>query len=808
MSNNRLYSLSDVLTNGIVDESGKQINISKIIIPKIQRSYAQGRKDEGKIRSDFVGDIFRHLINNDVMELGFVYGSLSDDGELSLLDGQQRLTTLFLFYWYIAKRENIQLPAFLSKFVYETRHTSTEFLRHILNDDIIIDGREKPSISIARNKWFVVTYEEDPTIDSMLRMLDYIDESYNMLNCHDLYEQLQQIVFYVLVLEKFGLTDELYIKMNARGLTLVPFENFKADLIKQVNAFNNYMGNYELDGKSLSFKQYFPIVLDSKYVHLYWTLGSTDDRYDRKYFRFFYRYMAAWLTIHSEKSASDLTYKDDDFTFFDINSEIDQQDRYLGFMAYQKHLNPEVLENINHVLELLYENYSGFKPYIKAAWGDDWDLFEATDESRGNFSRPKRTAFAAIMDYLHATKEFDLSNFKHWMRIVWNIIENSNIDGAIPQINTIRTLHNLIEQGAAKNTYSCLASLQAEEVASGALREEIDKAKAIVDEPEVDWEENFIIAENHPFFKGMIRFFYQKGMTLKQFKHRYAIVKDLFDNKGITTMFRKDHLLIRAMFSQLNSWQDLNELSFTEKTEAGNFLKLMLASKQKLWTFFSVLTDNANNLDDVKILLKKECTGVKPIVGTSGEDGERLQRAYNRLVHDENLFNWISETENQPGRWFFRVYFTGGHYFVAVPRKWYARMIIDTDRQYIIPLLAHSLNMKYSDDNEKRMLEQYHDFFGNDVALTAIGEKGHILWVNFGLEHIVKYSVKLKDNENFTEVQQALKRHFEIADTMPDENNWLEIKFNGDPREDGFYYDSISTYSIIEKTVKELLSII
>lgn len=39
------------------------------------------------------------------------------------------------------------------------------------------------------------------------------------------------IVFYYLPLKKFGLSDDLYVKMNARGKALTPFENFKADLI-------------------------------------------------------------------------------------------------------------------------------------------------------------------------------------------------------------------------------------------------------------------------------------------------------------------------------------------------------------------------------------------------------------------------------------------------------------------------------------------------------------------------------------------------------------------------------------------------
>ena len=41
--------------------------------------------------------------------------------------------------------------------------------------------------------------------------------------------------FSYLTLEQFGLSDDLYIKMNARGKALTDFENFKAILEKKIN---------------------------------------------------------------------------------------------------------------------------------------------------------------------------------------------------------------------------------------------------------------------------------------------------------------------------------------------------------------------------------------------------------------------------------------------------------------------------------------------------------------------------------------------------------------------------------------------
>ena len=64
-------------------------------------------------------------------------------------------------------------------------------------------------------------------------MLDAIHEKFN--HCENFFEKLVHetspiITFQFIDLPNFGLTDDLYIKMNARGKQLTDFENFKAKL--------------------------------------------------------------------------------------------------------------------------------------------------------------------------------------------------------------------------------------------------------------------------------------------------------------------------------------------------------------------------------------------------------------------------------------------------------------------------------------------------------------------------------------------------------------------------------------------------
>lgn len=76
----------------------------KILIPRIQRDYAQGRQEKHptEVRNNLLSDFFE---NNGNIDFGFIFGTqevrrLGRRTERCFvpIDGQQRLTTLFLFY--------------------------------------------------------------------------------------------------------------------------------------------------------------------------------------------------------------------------------------------------------------------------------------------------------------------------------------------------------------------------------------------------------------------------------------------------------------------------------------------------------------------------------------------------------------------------------------------------------------------------------------------------------------------------------------------------------------------------------------
>ena len=101
-----------------------QYNVS---IPIVQRDYVQGKNEA--IIDELLIDIKNAVINKTQLGLNFVYGKT--EGTLFIpLDGQQRLTTLFLLHLY-ACRELPDKDTILKKFSYETRRSSREFLERL-----------------------------------------------------------------------------------------------------------------------------------------------------------------------------------------------------------------------------------------------------------------------------------------------------------------------------------------------------------------------------------------------------------------------------------------------------------------------------------------------------------------------------------------------------------------------------------------------------------------------------------------------------------------------------------------------------
>lgn len=237
------HSLLSLLGGSVELDSQTKVPVTALVVPRIQRPYAQGRTDDHSkyVRETFLNELFEHIITNKECDLNFIYGIVrkkGDDHIMELLDGQQRITTLFLLYWYVScaelredKQKYNEVKELMRKFMYETRTTSTIFCNKLVDFTFKYEDGQSPSKCLRRVKWYFKSFDRDSTVCAMLNTLDDIHYRYTKLDNPRLFDSLECIRFYVKSLGMFNLSEELYIKMNARGLQLSPFENFKADLI-------------------------------------------------------------------------------------------------------------------------------------------------------------------------------------------------------------------------------------------------------------------------------------------------------------------------------------------------------------------------------------------------------------------------------------------------------------------------------------------------------------------------------------------------------------------------------------------------
>ena len=246
------------------------LDVKKIKIPIIQRDYVQGRGDEQaqEVLQSFLDTIFNTLKNKKRLHLDFIYGIREKEWFIPI-DGQQRLTLLYLLLWYFAKKEQRALENVLS---YETRVAAREFCK-VLTTFAIDFAQESISEQIKNSKKFLPYWQYDPTISSMLKVLDEIhkrdDGSIG-------FDHICNITFEIFEMQDFDLlqAEELYRKMNARGKVLSSFENFKA--IVQKIVFHRYPNLYKEIAKKF----------EGVWVDSFWKMQQSCSEVDELFMRF------------------------------------------------------------------------------------------------------------------------------------------------------------------------------------------------------------------------------------------------------------------------------------------------------------------------------------------------------------------------------------------------------------------------------------------------------------------------------------------------------------------------------------------
>jgi len=573
------------------------LNEHKIEIPIIQRDYAQGRKSEEKIAKKLIEDIYNALSNKTSLSLDFIYGK-TENGKLIPLDGQQRLTTLWLLHWYLALKENKlsdeNVKNKLKKFSYEVRLTSKDFCRKLIENGITCNSKvEKISDEIKNQNWFYLSWEYDPTVINMLNMLDIIHEKFK--NTSNIFYDLligdqYPIIFHFLPMEEFSLTDELYIKMNARGKPLTPFENFKA-------------GFSELLGQNNKGK------LDNDWLDIFWDIAKI------------------------EKKENELTPDKAEEKFYNFFSNI-----ALLFYVETKYINKNFIDtydlqnikknvfnkgNVNRIISVLdkIQNYKNDNP----AWKYFIDFLKPHNEIN-YWERVRFYSLLMLIDNNIANNTNYNQIKERWLRVTKNLINNTLIDSPKDFGKAVRSLKNLSK--GIRNIYNYLQLNNINIVFFYKEQVEEEKLKAnLICSNSSNWEEPIINAENIPYFDGQI------GFLLKMSKNN--------GNKYDENQFKQYSKLMQLIF---NNFKNNDEFLFERALLTKGDYLVQKGSNKTFCNYDESLRAKMDNWrkvfnDDEKRTILKDLLD-ELSSNNNNQNSDEVKNAFKKIIKKYKVYNW------------------------------------------------------------------------------------------------------------------------------------------------------------------------
>ena len=418
------------------------LNNYNVKIPIIQRDYAQGRNDDKaeNIRNKFLDHIFEALKNNKELHLDFIYGSVTQtkkDGKdikiFTPLDGQQRLTTLFLLHWYFGESEKI-----LKNFSYETRASSREFCeklaKHRELKKIKEETKEEKSISyhIKNQSWFMPFWEQDPTVCAMLNMLDSIENKAKEINKDEI--DLDKLTFSLMIISDYGLDDDLYIKMNARGKSLNEFENFKVEFEKFLNEkFKNYS---ELD----KFKE----AIDTHWVDEFFEIYKNKQNKDfniEKMFLAMFNYMNFLFEMLYYKNNKDKTSQKGKTAYNEITIEkkvldcVIKEEDDLKFIDNAFKKISVILKAANDIFTEYWDGVSKYDEKKVYIFKDKNDNFNNEVEVTINKKKIKRNG---ILERLPYETAFNIEHKIYLYSLIELILKNKSTEEMVAILSQIR----------------------------------------------------------------------------------------------------------------------------------------------------------------------------------------------------------------------------------------------------------------------------------------------------------------------------------------------------------------------------------
>lgn len=682
----------------------------RVIVPGIQRHYVQGAdKPEAKsIRENFINEIFDIIEEEKTLNLHFIYGPIDTNGEDSFVpvDGQQRLTTLWLIARYATEElENTtrkDILGLLSRFSYADRIHATRFCRELSSVDSGWNIFNDPATEITHQSWFWDYWKEDETVSSMLRMLSTIHEVWqkHSVNSYRVLEALADRINFELQVDSFG--DDIYMKVNARGLQLTQWENFRCKFAYDLgNSYNSDKQNFDKEIEKLS-NDFFELKCELP---------------DNALFALFARVFVYVCKEQCDEAIFRLA-KFTHMTWKDIELPFVPYSAFISILQSGINLK-DIADSILLMLKRIISNGKNKVPYF-----DSKDLFDTFFHPQNiNELDFSLCCFEYFTKYKNTTDE----EFLKALRLIWNILENvdegKNPYGRVAIIKKFIDLDSptLYSANANKITY------EAKQV-----EEEIQKSTKIYDinqESPNDWDESELgnwsgwnnaieLAESEAFFNGSIRFLIydeENQPTWKDFATKLIHCRNIFDKEGLKVDSEK--IMNKVLISHCRNWNVLRGFPLFEKSKGS--WKRLLTSKKLIYAVNKML--------------------LNPTTITTVEDG-----IIGNLLTDEIWDSLINESDK---------YIVD--YYNNVPSLWlkhYPSCTLTLERKNREDILDEFMNNKniiFELQNHERFLclngTNYYYAIPIFFVYTYNGEEYRFAWQRWGWIDMYEKNKKLYD---------------------------------------------------------------
>ncbi len=549
----------------------------RVVIPGIQRHYVQGANNPKaeSVRKQFIKEIFTAIEKKQKeFNLHFIYGPINTDGEDSFVpvDGQQRLTTLWLIARYAAEKaepsDRKDLLSLLSRFTYEDRINAKRFCQALTCENSRWDITQDPNPDILCQDWFVDYWKEDETVASMIRMLSTIHEEWNKhqdtITAEDVLEAIASKIRFELKIDAFG--DDIYMKMNARGLQLTQWENFKGKFSEDLCEDKKEWWVKEMEELSNRF------------------FTCSDEQHelpDNAFFALYARIMAYEAKESGVDCGNNIkelaAYTHNHNTWSQIELPFVPYSDFSGIMQGIQDIRNEpiassVADTCVKMIKTVLDNAQNTVPYF-----GDSKLFDTFfHPQNGN----ELDFTLCCYEYFKKFNNIDTRDFLKDLRLMWNILENvdkqyENPDYRVEFIKKIidiedkdlkdKTLYSpkikeIIGSDAPKQ-----AKEQAEEEAEKAVQMHRNDQSMPNDWNEeilgswINWNDAIEKAEEYAFFHGSIRFLYEKNSngktTWENFATKLSNCMDLFVSEGLSE--DKKVKANQVLISHCEDWKKL-----------------------------------------------------------------------------------------------------------------------------------------------------------------------------------------------------------------------------------------------------------